>query len=233
MTITEPGNDARVIAIDGPSGTGKSSVARKVARRLGAGYLDTGAMYRALTLAVLSDGLDPADAEKVAARAEGLVIDITTDPENHKVFADGRDVTMAIRSAEVSAAVSAVSAVSAVRRRLVHVQRQLAGGATIVVEGRDIGTVVFPAAALKIYLTATPSARATRRAEQVGISEPGEIAALADSLRRRDDFDSTRAVSPLRPASDAVVVDSTNMSEEDVVEAVLAAVTSRNVGASW
>ncbi|MBA3367215.1 MAG: (d)CMP kinase [Geodermatophilaceae bacterium] len=231
--MTEPGNDARVIAIDGPSGTGKSSVARKVACRLGAGYLDTGAMYRALTLAVLSDGLDPADAEKVAARAEGLVIDITTDPENHKVFADGRDVTMAIRSAEVSAAVSAVSAVSAVRRRLVHVQRQLAGGATIVVEGRDIGTVVFPAAALKIYLTATPSARATRRAEQVGISEPGEIAALADSLRRRDDFDSTRAVSPLRPASDAVVLDSTDMSEEDVVEAVLAAATSRNVGASW
>lgn len=227
MTATEPGNDARVIAIDGPSGTGKSSVAREVARRLGAGYLDTGAMYRALTLAVLTEGLDPADAERVAARAEGLVIDITTDPENHKVFSDGRDVTMAIRSAEVSAAVSAVSAVSAVRRRLVHVQRQLAEGSTIVVEGRDIGTVVFPGAPLKIYLTATPSARATRRAEQLGISAPGGIAALAESLRLRDDFDSTRAESPLRPALDAVIVDSTDMSQEEVVEAIVAAVTAR------
>ncbi|MGI8652671.1 MAG: (d)CMP kinase [Geodermatophilaceae bacterium] len=227
MTITEPGNDARVIAIDGPSGTGKSSVAREVARRLGAGYLDTGAMYRALTLAVLTEGLDPADAGKVAARAEGLVIDITTDPENHKVFADGRDVTVAIRSVEVSAAVSAVSAVSAVRRRLVRLQRQLAQGSTIVVEGRDIGTVVFPDAPLKIYLTATPSARATRRAEQLGVSDPGEMAGLTESLRRRDDFDTTRVVSPLRPAPDAVLVDSTDMSEEEVVEAILAAVTAR------
>lgn len=227
MTGTQPAGDTRVIAIDGPSGTGKSSVAREVARRLGAGYLDTGAMYRALTLVVLADGLDPDNAGAVIDRAEDLIIDIATDPENDSVVADGRDVTEPIRSADVTAAVSSVSAVPEVRRRLVHAQRQLADGSTMVVEGRDIGTVVFPAARLKIFLTATPAARARRRAEQLGISGPDEIDALAERLRARDEFDSTRAVSPLRPALDAVVVDSTDMSQEDVVEAILAAVTSR------
>ncbi len=227
MSSTEPGADPRVIAIDGPSGTGKSSVAREVARRLGAGYLDTGAMYRALTAVVLAEGIDSADGDAVAVRAEELEIGIVTDPQIDTVTADGQDVTNAIRSPEVSAAVSAVSSVPAVRRRLVRAQRRLAQGSTIVVEGRDIGTVVFPTARLKIYLTAASATRATRRAEQLGITEPAQIEALAKSLRRRDDFDSTRAVSPLRPAPDAVVIDSTDMSEEDVVEAILAAVTSR------
>lgn len=227
MTDPGPGGDARVIAIDGPSGTGKSSVAREVARRLGAGYLDTGAMYRALTAVVLAEDIDPADSEAVAKRAESLTIGIVTDPEADQVLADGQDVTDSIRSPEVTAAVSVVSAVPAVRRRLVRGQRQLAEGSTIVVEGRDIGTVVFPAARLKIYLTAAPASRAARRAEQLGIIDPDQIEELAEALRGRDEFDSNRAVSPLRPAADAVVVDSTDLSREDVIEAILAAVTSR------
>lgn len=228
MSATEAGGQARVIAIDGPSGTGKSSVAREVARRLGAGYIDTGAMYRALTLAVLADGIAPTDADAVADRAKSLIIDIVTDPETNRVLADGRNVTQAIRSPAVTAAVSVVSAVPAVRRRLVDAQRHLVHGSTMVVEGRDIGTVVFPGARLKIYLTATPEARAGRRAGQLGIAEPAEIAALAETLRVRDEFDSTRAESPLRPADDAIVVESTDMSREDVVEAILTAVTARS-----
>ncbi len=228
MTGIEPVGDAQVIAIDGPSGTGKSSVAREVARRLGAGYLDTGAMYRAVTVAVLADGLDPADTEAVADRSASVTIDIATDPEIDSVYADGRDVTAVIRSAAVTAAVSAVSAVPAVRRRMVAAQRQLSLRSTTVVEGRDIGSVVFPAARLKVYLTATPAARAARRAEQLGLSDPLEVSALAEALRVRDELDSTRVESPLRPAQDAVLIDSTDLSQEDVVEAILAAVTSRS-----
>ncbi len=222
-------SDSRVITIDGPSGTGKSSVARQVARRLGggAGYLDTGAMYRAVTVAVLDAGIDPADIELVAQAAKALRIDIVTDPEVEQVMVNGRDVTETIRSPEVTAAVSAVSAVPGVRRVLVDQQRRLAEDSTIVVEGRDIGTVVFPAAPLKIFLTADPAARAARRAEQLGIVEPAQITALAESLRVRDELDSSRAASPLRPASDAVLVDSTELSQDEVVEAILSAVTAR------
>lgn len=226
MTSSKPDDDTTVIAIDGPSGTGKSSVAREVARRLGVGYLDTGAMYRALTAVVLAEGIDPADGEAVAERAAGLAIGIDTDPEIDNVTVNGQDVTEAIRSPEVTAAVSAVSAVPAARRRLVAAQRRLTQGSTAVVEGRDIGTVVFPTARLKIFLTATPAARAARRAAQLGVVEPGEMATLAEGLRARDELDSTRAESPLRPAADAVVIDSTELSREDVVEAILNAVTA-------
>lgn len=222
-----PGGDARVIAIDGPSGTGKSSVARDVARRLGARYLDTGAMYRAVTVAALDSGLDPAAADAVAHLAESLRIELATDPALEQVDLNGRDVTDDIRSAEVSAAVSAVSAVPGVRRLLLEQQRRLAEGLTTVVEGRDIGTVVFPGARLKIYLTADPSARAARRADQLGLVDEIQIAALAQSLRVRDELDSSRAESPLRPAVDAVVIDSTDLSQEDVVEAILSAVMAR------
>ncbi len=226
MTDTA-GSDSRVIAIDGPSGTGKSSVAREVARRLRAGYLDTGAMYRAVTVAVLEGGIDPADSDAVADAAQDLRIEVVTDPEVERVLADGRDVTAEIRSPQVTAAVSAVSAVPGVRRRLVEQQRRLAKDSTVVVEGRDIGTVVFPAAPLKIYLSADPAARAARRAEQLGVIEPDRIAELAQSLRVRDELDSSRALSPLRPAEDAVLVDSTDLSQEEVVEAILSAVLAR------
>lgn len=217
------GGDRQVIAIDGPSGTGKSSVAREVARRLRAGYLDTGAMYRALTFVVLDEGIDPNDADAVGKRAESLRIELGTDPDQDSVAVDGREVTQQIRSAAVTAAVSAVSAVPAVRHRLVDVQRRLARSSTTVVEGRDIGTVVFPTARLKIYLTADPATRATRRAGQMGIDDQERIHALAESMRVRDDHDSSRAESPLHAAPDAVVLDSTNLTHADVVEAILTA----------
>jgi cytidylate kinase len=210
------------VTLDGPSGTGKSSVARAVAARLGADYLDTGAMYRAATVAVLDAGVDPEDAEAVARVVAGARIEVGTDSASEVVRVDGVDVAVRIRSAAVTRAVSAVSAVPAVRRRLVAQQRSLVERAeAVVVEGRDIGTVVLPDATVKVYLTAAPEARALRRAGQLGISEPDEIAALAEDLRRRDAYDSSREDSPLRPARDAVVVDSTDLEQEQTVDRVV------------
>ena len=210
------------ITLDGPSGTGKSSVARAVAARLGAAYLDTGAMYRAATVAVLDAGVDPADAAAVARVVAAATIEVGTEAGAEVVRVDGVDVARRIRSAEVTRAVSPVSAVPEVRRQLVAQQRALVAEAdAVVVEGRDIGTVVLPAATLKIYLTAAPEVRAQRRAGQLGVTDPAEIAALAEDLRRRDEYDSSRADSPLRPAADAVIVDSTDLDREGVIERVL------------
>ena len=210
------------IALDGPSGTGKSSVARAVASKLGAAYLDTGAMYRAATVAVLDAGVDPEDAEAVAAAVAAARIEVGTAADTEVVEVDGVDVAVRIRGAEVTRAVSAVSAVPSVRRRLVDQQRALVSAAdAVVVEGRDIGTVVLPGATLKVYLTAAPEARAERRAAQLGLTTPEEIADLAADLRRRDEYDSSRADSPLRPAEDAVVVDSTHLDREGVVDRVV------------
>jgi cytidylate kinase len=210
------------ITLDGPSGTGKSSVARAVAARLGAAYVDTGAMYRAATVAVLDAGVDPADAEAVARVVAGATIEVGTTAGAELVQVDGVDVAVRIRSAEVTRAVSPVSAVPAVRRQLVDQQRSLVAAAdAVVVEGRDIGTVVLPDATLKIYLTAAPEVRAERRAGQLGVTDPVEIAALAADLRRRDEYDSSRADSPLRPAADAIVVDSTDLDRDAVVAAVV------------
>ena len=210
------------VTLDGPSGTGKSSVARGVAARLGAAYLDTGAMYRAATVAVLDAGVDPDDADAVARTVAGARIEVGTEAATEVVRVDGVDVAARIRGAEVTRAVSAVSAVPAVRRQLVDQQRSLVAAAdAVVVEGRDIGTVVLPDATLKIYLTAAPEARAQRRAGQLGITDPAEVAALAADLRRRDEYDSSRADSPLRPAEDAVVVDSTDLDQQGVVDRVV------------
>ncbi|SDD21287.1 cytidylate kinase [Geodermatophilus telluris] len=210
------------VTLDGPSGTGKSSVARAVAARLGAAYLDTGAMYRAATVAVLDAGVDPEDGEAVARVVAGARIEVGTDAGTERVAVDGTDVAERIRGAEVTRTVSAVSAVPAVRRRLVDQQRGLVAAAdAVVVEGRDIGTVVLPDATVKVYLTAAPEARAQRRAAQLGLTTPGEIAELAADLRRRDEYDSSRADSPLRPAADAVVVDSTDLGREQVVDRVV------------
>ncbi len=211
------------VTLDGPSGTGKSSVARGVARRLGAAYLDTGAMYRAATVAVLDAGVDPEDAEAVARTVAAARIVVGTEAGSERVEVDGVDVAVRIRGAEVTRSVSAVSAVPAVRRQLVAQQRELAGTAgAVVVEGRDIGTVVLPEATLKVYLTAAPEVRAQRRAGQLGLTEPAEIDALAADLRRRDEYDTSRADSPLRPAADAVVVDSSALDQEAVVDRVVA-----------
>jgi cytidylate kinase len=211
-----------VVTLDGPSGTGKSSVARDVARRLGAAYLDTGAMYRAATVAVLDAGVSLDDKVAVARAVAEARIEVGTSARREVVKVDGVDVRERIRGAEVTRAVSPVSAVPAVRRRLVAQQRALVAEAdAVVVEGRDIGTVVLPEAALKIYLTASPEVRAQRRAGQLGVTDPEKIAALAKDLRRRDDHDSRRADSPLRPAEDAVVVDSTDLDKAAVVERVV------------
>jgi cytidylate kinase len=210
------------VTLDGPSGTGKSSVARAVAAELGAAYLDTGAMYRAATVAVLDAGIDPEDADAVAAVVAKAQIEVGTTAGEELVRVDGADVAVRIRSAEVTRAVSPVSAVPAVRRQLVDQQRALVAAAdAVVVEGRDIGTVVLPDATCKIYLTAAPEVRAERRAGQLGLTEAEEIAALAEDLRRRDEYDSSRADSPLRPASDAIIVDSTDLDRDAVVERVV------------
>jgi cytidylate kinase len=210
------------ITLDGPSGTGKSSVARAVAARLGAAYLDTGAMYRAATVAVLDAGVDPVDAEAVARVVADTSIVVGTTADEEVVQVDGVDVAVRIRSAEVTRAVSPVSAVPSVRRQLVDQQRALVAAAdAVVVEGRDIGTVVLPEATVKIYLTAAPEVRADRRAGQLGLTTAAEIADLAEELRRRDEYDSSRADSPLRPAADAVVVDSTDLDREGVVDRVV------------
>ena len=211
------------VTLDGPSGTGKSSVGRGVAARLGASYLDTGAMYRAATVAVLDAGIDPGDAEAVARTVAAARIEVGTEAGTERVEVDGADVAVRIRSAEVTRAVSAVSAVPAVRRQLVAQQRDLVGAAdAVVVEGRDIGTVVLPDATLKVYLTAAPEVRAQRRAGQLGLTEAAQIDDLAADLRRRDQYDSSRADSPLRPAADAVVVDSSELSQQAVVDRIVA-----------
>jgi CMP/dCMP kinase len=210
------------VTLDGPSGTGKSSVARDVARRLGAAYLDTGAMYRAATVAVLDSGVSLDDKVAVARAVAEARIDVGTNARREVVKVDGVDVRERIRGAEVTRAVSPVSAVPAVRRRLVAQQRALVGEAdAVVVEGRDIGTVVLPGATLKVYLTASPEVRAQRRAAQLGVTDPDKIAALARDLRRRDDYDSRRADSPLRPAADAVLLDSTDLDKAAVVERIV------------
>jgi len=204
----------QVIAIDGPSGTGKSTVSRAVAQELGWRYLDTGAMYRAVTWAVLRAGVPVSEAADVARRC---TISIGTDTSAEAVLVDGTHVEAEIRSPEVTADVSAVSAQPEVRSLLVQMQRSLIGDGSIVVEGRDIGSVVVPDARLKIYLTADADVRAARRAREVG----AEAAEVGQALQRRDSFDSSREASPLRPAMHAVVLDTTAMTQDEVVGHIL------------
>ncbi|GGL19644.1 (d)CMP kinase [Planomonospora parontospora] len=207
-----------VVAMDGPSGSGKSSASRGVARALGLRYLDTGAMYRAITWWMLRQEVDPTDPAAIAARALDPVLVMGTDPDAPTVAVDGADAAAPIRTAEVTAAVSAVSAVPEVRRRLVAEQREIIGAGGIVVEGRDIGTVVAPEAPVKIYLTASADARAARRtAELAGTTVEAQKAAMA----RRDTLDSTRRTDPLAMASDAVELDTTALNLEEVIAEVL------------
>ncbi|MFI6884938.1 (d)CMP kinase [Streptosporangium canum] len=207
-----------VVAMDGPSGSGKSSASRGVARALGLRYLDTGAMYRAITWWMLERGIDLTDPEAIAARALDPVLSMGTDPDAPSVAVDGADAALAIRTSEVTAAVSAVSAVPEVRRRLVAEQREIIGLGGIVVEGRDIGTVVTPGAPVKVYLTASADARALRRtAELTGTTVETQKAAMA----RRDTLDSTRKTDPLAMAADAVELDTTALNLEEVIAEVL------------
>lgn len=216
-----------MVAVDGPAGTGKSSVSRGLAQALGASYLDTGAMYRIVTLAVLRAGADLDDAEAIDAVASGTVIGVASDPGEDRAFLAGEDVSDEIRGDEVTRAVSAVSAVPGVRARLVDLQRELAAaGGRVVVEGRDIGTVVLPKADVKIFLTASAEERARRRnAQNIASGLPDDYAAVLADVQRRDHLDSTRAVSPLRAAEDALVVDTSDMDQTQVVTHLLDLVT--------
>ncbi len=210
-----------VVAMDGPSGSGKSSTSRGVAVRLGLRYLDTGAMYRAMTWWMLQHGVDVDDPAAVAAQADAPLLVSGTDPRAPTITVDGPDVAAAIREQAVTSAVSAVSAVPEIRARLVREQRDLIGDGGIVVEGRDIGTVVAPDAAVKLYLTADPAARAARRtAEQSG----ADVAAPQADLLRRDGIDSGRAASPLAMADDAHHLDTTPFTLDEVVDQVVALV---------
>lgn len=217
-----------IVAIDGPSGSGKSSVARGVAQALHFDYLDTGAMYRALTWYMLRNGVDVEDAEAVSRRALEPVVEISSEPGGERITVDGVDVGEPIRGPEVTAAVSAVSAVPAVRERLVALQRSvgeaaLRAGRGLVAEGRDMGSVVFPDADLKVFLTADAAVRAARRAAQnieLGLGGQDRAATEADLLRR-DELDSSRAESPLVRAPGAVEVDATHLTLEETIATVV------------
>lgn len=220
-----------VVAIDGPSGSGKSSVARGVASRFGYRYLDTGAMYRAVTWYVLQRGIDPKDTVDVAAVLTEVTMHSGTDPEAPTIAVNGADVSAPIRGQAVTDAVSLVSAVPEVRTFMVDQQRKevaaaQAAGSGIVVEGRDIGTQVLPDADVKVFLTADPAVRAHRRALQDADSAHGSdgLAATHESLLRRDELDSTRPVSPLRQSDDAVMVDATDLDLDQTIDEVAALV---------
>lgn len=221
-----------IIAVDGPAGSGKSTIARRLAKMLRYRYLDTGAMYRAVTWGALVRGIDPAlaDPSKLVKLARSVRIELeaarvgadSTDVDRGRVFLDGHDVTDAIRSPVVSEKVSLVARVPGVREVLAAEQRKLAAPGGIVVDGRDIGTVVLPDADLKLYVTASLSERARRRWAE--LRERGfnvDLAELEDQIRRRDEMDSGREVSPLRRAVDAIVIDTTDMSVEMAIERVM------------
>jgi cytidylate kinase len=221
-----------IIAIDGPSGAGKSTLGKMLARELGLLYIDTGAMYRAVALAVVTAGTDANDDVAVAHVAERAQIELVGDPDRLRVLLDGHDVTETIRTEQITRLSSIVSAIPAVRRDLVRRQRELGmSGGGVVLDGRDIGTVVFPNADVKFFLTAVPEARAQRRYEEDKRKEPALTFAetLAD-INTRDERDSTRADSPLAIAPDAHVIDTTDRSVDEVFAAMLAAVQERQSG---
>lgn len=223
----------RVVAVDGPAGSGKSTVARATAQALGWRFVDTGATYRAVALHVLRAGVDVSDAEQVATAAAGAEVDLDVDPTHREVRLNGEDVSAEIRGPEVTAVVSAVSAVPAVRRQLISLQRRLMGLDGAVVEGRDIATVVAPRAAVKVYLDASPEVRARRRAAELAPTEPtagavvtspvvpaeAEVARMERSLEHRDGLDSR--TNPLEPTEGAVHLDTSDRTVKEVVAIIV------------
>ncbi|WP_319471954.1 (d)CMP kinase [uncultured Trichococcus sp.] len=211
------------IAIDGPASAGKSTIAKKVAEKLGYIYLDTGAMYRTLTYAALSTGGDLHDEEALNKLLQGIKITFSTaEKEMQRVFLNDEDVTELIRSEEVTQNVSLVASFAKVRQEMVARQKSIARSGGIVMDGRDIGTVVLPDADVKIFMTATAEERALRRyKENIAKGMTASLEELTDDMKRRDHLDSTRTISPLKKADDAIVLDSTHMEIDEVVQKIL------------
>ena len=219
------------IAIDGPVGAGKSSVADAVAKRLGILHLDTGAMYRALGLAALRAGTDPKDEQKIVELCRNTLVSVSHEADGQHTFLEGEDVTGLIRTPEVSMAASTVSRYAEVRKEMVRIQQRLAAETDMLVDGRDICTTVLPNATAKIYLTAAAEERARRRwleMQQKGM--PDTFEEVLQAVKDRDNQDMNRKVEPLRQAEDAVLVDSTNMTFDEVVDAILAIVEEKRHG---
>jgi cytidylate kinase len=214
-----------IIAIDGPAGAGKSTVAARLAARFGLLNLETGAMYRAFALKVLEQHMDPTNADALEQLSASTIIRLEPTPSGNRVLLDGTDVTTRIRQPDVTQAASQVSVHPAIRRWMVDLQRELGAKGGIVMEGRDIGTVVFPHADIKFFLDASPEARSERRYAQTG--GVGSQEAVLKEIRERDERDRTRAQSPLKPAPDAIVIDSTNLALDEVVARIEALVTAR------
>ena len=211
----------KVVAVDGPAGAGKSTVSKLVAGRLGYTYIDTGAMYRAVALKVLESEL-PLEDEEIMSAARDIDIDLRYEDGATKTYLDGRDVSKEIRTPEVSQAVSKVAAVGFVRQRLTELQRAMAARGGVIMDGRDIGTVVLPHADVKIYLTASVEERARRRFEE--LRSKGfdvELGSIEKSIEKRDKLDSEREIAPLKQAADAVLLDSTALTIDEVADAVL------------
>ncbi len=210
-----------IVAVDGPAGSGKSTTARQLAQKLGYLYLDTGAMYRAFTLKVLREKIDPDDWEALEKFASQTEIKLLPDASGIRVYLDGEDVTDLIRTPEIDRIISQVSRVKAVRERMVALQRKIGKNGGVVAEGRDIGTVVFPNADVKVFLVASPQERARRRLNE--LQAKGVTISLDEVLadiQRRDKIDSTRKISPLKKAGDAIEVDTTNLSIDEQVEKI-------------
>lgn len=210
------------VAIDGPAGAGKSTVARCLARRLGYMYIDTGAMYRALTWKALHQAVDLHEEQELIALANSTNISLDSSGDELAVYCDGKEITAAIRTPQVSRLVSVIAQVAGVRRRLVDLQRQMAASNRVVMDGRDIGTYVLPDAPFKYYLTASLDERVRRRGHELAANgQPQDLENLKEEIQRRDAQDSRREFAPLKPAADAVIIDTSNMNIEEVVGRLL------------
>ena len=224
----EPSQPRRIVAIDGPAGAGKSTIAARLAERFGLLKLETGAMYRAFALKALRAGLDPDDAAALETLSHGTHVTLEPAPLGNRVLLDDVDVTGELRAPEVTEAASRVSVHPAIRTWMVGLQRELGARGSVVMEGRDIGTAVFPDADVKVFLDASPEARSQRRYQQEGADpEMPEPAALQEEMRQRDERDRNRAQSPLRPAPDAVIIDSTHLTLDQVTEQLARLITAR------
>lgn len=212
----------RLITVDGPAGSGKSTVSRLLAEKLGALYLDTGAMYRAVALQAKRKGVDTGNQKGLGELCRNLDLSFRTEEGGEGLFLGGEDISLAIRSPEMDMLASAISAVGEVRDAMTELQRRIGREGSLVAEGRDMGTVVFPDADFKFFVTASPEIRAERRfRERIGRGESVSRGAVEEDLRRRDDQDMNRPIAPLRPAEDALVLDTSELSPEQVVEEIL------------